>query len=854
VDFSFPMTAGLYDEQIAWRPYPYPTDYVYSGLYEVEFDEFDQENNYIMGFDPLGPFENNYLWRNFVPGLTNLNSGGDINTGASSGHDWNWNYVFYLNNPVYQFQPPSSDWTTFPSVLGTNDTQWLYSYPGGSLSEIGITYSSGPNFTMVSNARNIYGLPFLSAEIAYYDESSGDVATTTLSAGGSTTQSGYFYPETAQPQFQTVEYDFWQPDSDQLPGYAFFSPTNTSRLWITPVASSIRIAGYAKLAITNGYSGVYAYLGQYFDQAYKKDDNGNVTTNTTGVLSPYGNFFATEPGPAALVTMPDVDTGARGTCTVSVASIQVDKNSDGNMNLSFSGPDATSQASPMWFWVNSGYSGVTGNAKVMGGILPNYSYGNITCSRDLENFARLWICGLPSLPANQNYTVTLSWQNIYGNPGINLYNSVETNGGIGYLTETNIAAQQSAFTNIAGSGYGYYRVGPGVAIAEITNGTTFTFPASYFTNGSNKYFLFEGAGIGEGELTLTISQNGNTIAQTGVWLDLHDIKDFYERAVIANNMGVAISNWSSTIQTVQNATASISDTDSNLIVFVHGINVDNWHWLDDSDTVFKRLYWSGYHGRFATVDWPCNMINYVTFLTLDVDDFNDSEIKAYKAGIALKTYLSQLRTRFPGGRLNLFVHSQGNAVVSEAIEQGAPFDTYILTQGALPASCYDVNAPTNSTLVGRESFFRTPEWQPMGYHGVYTNLPGNIVNFFNSQDKVLGYWYDAQKLFKPTISYSYNGTNSIYTGIISSYTVTDPQESRSEVSRSRTLSIGAQGLASGETKQGVISSTVDLHAQFGFNGDTTDEHSAQWTRPVQTSLLYYYSVMSACGIPTSPLQ
>ena len=54
----------------------------------------------------------------------------------------------------------------------------------------------------------------------------------------------------------------------------------------------------------------------------QKDTNGNVTTNTTGILSPYGSFFATEPGPAALVTMPDVDTGARGTGTVYCVSVE----------------------------------------------------------------------------------------------------------------------------------------------------------------------------------------------------------------------------------------------------------------------------------------------------------------------------------------------------------------------------------------------------------------------------------------------------------------------------------------------------------------------------------------------------
>jgi len=155
-----------------------------------------------------------------------------------------------------------------------------------------------------------------------------------------------------------------------------------------------------------------------------------------------------------------------------------------------------------------------------------------------------------------------------------------------------------------------YYTGPGAPIAKITPAAPFTFPASYFTNSGNKYFLFEGACTnGSGELVLTISQNGNTIAQTGVWLDLHDIKDFYERAVITNIYNGAISNWSSTIEEVQPATSSASGNNTNLIVFVHGINVGGWDWFDDSDTVFKRLYWAGYQGKFCQCEMALPFFN-----------------------------------------------------------------------------------------------------------------------------------------------------------------------------------------------------------------------------------------------------
>jgi hypothetical protein len=854
VDFPFPMIAGILDGQLAWRSLVYSTDYVYSGLYELQFDQSDNENNYPIGFFPLGPFENNYLWRNFVPGPTNLNSNGQINTGAF-GNLWGGTYSFFLNNPVYQFQPPSSDWTTVTAVLGTNDTQWLFSYPAGlSLSEIGLTYNS-PYLTMASNVRNIYGLLFKSVELLY--GTSDGVVTITLPAGQNTTESASFlYPETAQPQFQTVEYDFWSPNwtwdvssqaniSPNLPGYALFSPTNKSLLWITPVASSVRIVGYAKLAVTNGYPGVYAYLGQYFDNAYTEDANGNATTNTTGVLSPYGDFFATQPGPAALVTMPDVDTGARGTCTVYCASAQVDKNSDGNMDLSFSGPDATSQASPMVVWVNNSHTipGTGGNLDYdkenRGNTSPNYAAGQIICQRDLENFFRLWICGLPVLPANQGYTVTLSMSPVSGSPAINLYDSVETNGGTGYLTDTNIAAQKCLAYAHGTSPYNVYYTGPGAPIAKITPSLSFTFPASYFTNSGNKYFLFEGAGIGSGELLLTISQNGNTIAQTGIWLDLHDIKDFYERMTITNHMSGAISNWSSAIESLQNQTAKISDEDSNIIVFVHGINVGPWDWLDDSDTVFKRLYWAGYHGKFMTVKWPCNFLTPPSPVTLAV--FNLSEANAYKASTSLTTYLNQLRSRFPGYRLNLYVHSQGNAVVSEAIKNGAPFDTYILTQGAISDGAYDVNAANDPVLANEEYGNKiTPEWQPMGYQGVYTNsnFSGKIVNFYNTNDPVLAVWIMDQVDLKPSGGYFYDGVNCRYT--ISSNIVTDFQETRSMVARSRSLSVGQ---SPPESPHGVITSAVDLHANYGFDKAFPADHSAQWTWPIQTTLPYYNQIL-----------
>jgi hypothetical protein len=52
--------------------------------------------------------------------------------------------------------------------------------------------------------------------------------------------------------------------------------------------------------------------------------------------------------------------------------------------------------------------------------------------------------------------------------------------------------------------------------------------------------------------------------------------------------------------------------------------------LQQGDTVFKRLYWAGYHGKFASVKWPCNLLTPIPS-PLNPANFNQSEMQGYKA-------------------------------------------------------------------------------------------------------------------------------------------------------------------------------------------------------------------------------
>jgi hypothetical protein len=858
-----------------------PANYAFADIYHAQD-----------GFDVFEPFADNYLYRNFVFSLADVDSTGHINTGVGGSFDQyfnGFNGLTLQDPPVYQFQPPTTNWTTTAAVLATNVTRWLCSFPIESpdytLTEIGVTNYAG-GFGLFNNVRNHFGLPFLSAQIAW-GNSSG--TTTTLSAGNTTTANGYFYPETVQPKFQTVEYDFWQPWPGPLPGMDSFSPTNTSQLMITSVGNpNFLVAGYAKLAVTNGYSGVYGYLGQYFDQAYTEDANGMATTNTTGILSPYGDFFATQPGPAALVTMPDVDTGARGTCTVYSVSLQLDKNHDGNMDLSFASPDNTAQNSPFIFWCNNNFdrqhmvdftiiSSDSEQDDVLPGVEdfsnldpndPDYNYkdlgGNrvIPCTRDLEDFARLWVSGItPDLVSNLPYgsTVTLSWGDMGNpnpnNPTIDIFQSVEGAGGIGYLTNETTAAEQ-----IDPSLHLYMgRIGPGQGIQ---------LPAYLFENAYGRnHLIWCGVSNGVGQLTLTINDSGNNVlAQSSASIQIEDIKQMYERWTVGDNPSIAPTN---TPQLTGDGVPyafqypPALDTNTSYILFVHGWNEPLWEKDRFAETAYKRLYWQGYQGRFGEFRWPTYydfIAGEASYQAIDLRNFDNSEYNAWQSGAGLLNLLGSLNTEYPG-HVYLFAHSQGNIVVGEALRQAGAnqvVNTYVAMQAAVPAHAYDPGMPTRALIDGGVNL---DSGTPDRYAGYWTNNApcyfngisgaGKYVNFFNVNDWALTLLWQPDEDIKPDLGYGYiTNTDQFYKNFYNTalFFPTNTYEIFSYADEARSYALGAQPHTGGVFQKGFVFQEVELDSSpFNF-GSSHKYHSGEFRSDTPQRWQFWNQVLLQMGL------
>ena len=872
--------------------YAPPTNYVESSFLHVTDMLYD--TNYLNPYDyyafhgslidPHYPFFENYLFYNFAASSANVDGNGLLDTGVGS---WNDTDMKLSSTPVWKFQAPSGSWTNVAGLLTSSATSWLCSLPLDSsgfsvysqLYENEVSDNNDGTFSLASGAKNLYGLPFLTVKIAGDAWPDGSISYNLTP--GSTSPLEYFdagpmfYAGTPQPQLQTVEYDFWSPVpvwnellgryiENWLPGSQYFSPTNQSQQFFVTVGSSVSVAGYAKMALQNGYSGVYTYLGQYFDKAYEVANNVATSTNT-GVLSPYGDFFASEAGDAALVTMPDIDTGARGTGIVHCVSLAVDKNHDGTMDLSFSGADATSQASPMEFWANNNYDRWDNDDHFntpeqddqqiafspAAPITPttdcnysnllasgySYSYRAIPCTRDLEDFARLWVCGIDTnliakLPSGS--TITLNWGDVgspnSGNPTIDLFEAADADGGIGYLTNETTAAIQ---TNIYQCPY-VGRLGPGGSIQ---------LNAIQFVNGwAGNHFIWCGVSNGTGGLNLTIADgSGNVLAQSTAYIQIVDIKQMYERWTVGDNLSVPPTNTASLV--TDNLPAGMSafqytpptDPSTPYILLVHGYNMATWEKDRFAETAFKRLYWLGYQGRFGAFNWPTAEHFY---------EFGASELQAWKSAQGLLNKLNDLNAIYPG-HVYLMAHSLGNVVAGEALllATNQVVNTYVAMQGAVAAHAYDPTTPiyTPANDCGTPDVYAHYWTNGAPCYFNTTAGAGTYVNFFNPNDWALtNAWLLLFQNLKPILypSYFYIPPGSYFKnyGVTELYFPGDRYEIFNGIIQSRSYALGMQVNVGGAFMTGTNYNQIELDiAPYNFgpqhiyhSGEFRSDSAQRW--------------------------
>ncbi len=420
----------------------------------------------------------------------------------------------------------------------------------------------------------------------------------------------------------------------------------------------------------------------------------------------------------------------------------------------------------------------------------------ILWERDLEDFARLHIytAGLNEAFKNGDLHLGLKWADVSaGAPSIQLYPAYETDGGSGYLTDSTIAHQQAIYRYaVRDAHYSQDEVAREESDHTRIEGTdVFVLPASLFSGLSETapqtHLLFEGCAPGKGQLKIVILKKEGTNyteigEEPGVWMDLQPPHKFIQRWTCGDGSLAPVVGY--TLDTTKSGTfgAPIDDSERDLVLYVHGYNMqddeEKQRWIE---TAFKRLYWLGYKGRVAGFTWPC-VLN-------DGSQFDASEEIAWKAGTELYSLLATLKGQ--GYRVHVLAHSMGNVVMGEALRLAGPNSelvlTYVASQAAIAAHCYDASLPDRS---GATAFTPTT---PNVYARYWTyiedaNLPetwgslspgylapayvqgaaGKFVNFYNPLDWALRGnginpyaddgtqlgWLTNQRL-KPDVGYDY---------------------------------------------------------------------------------------------------
>jgi hypothetical protein len=497
------------------------------------------------------------------------------------------------------------------------------------------------------------------------------------------------------------------------------------------------------------------------------------------------------------------------------AALLVDANRDGNIDNLDVG--ATTAAAPFRFWVNDGTDGpcpIASESTVqddlqpnVAGDIPNCQTGHITCARDLENLARLWVytSGMGTALSSGQVTLGLElqsttggaaygWGPTDGSPAINLYQAAPkvgvtvNTGGADYLTDSNTANAQLQ---------GSYPAKLGTVARNQPFYFTKTQLADLANPNSTAYFLFEGAVRGTGKLVLTFNSviNG-VLTKVGesapVYVDLKETAELYERwsvgdgpnnkTLTANGGGgpkavASIVTMDPTRPLAAGATplhygsggpaanglAVIGDPQENdYVLFVHGWNLAPWEKDAFATTMLKRLYWQGYKGKFGTFQWPTtygSSSNEIFNNVQEITGFDDGEYNAWQSGVPLALLLSSSE---PSGirNFNVFImaHSMGNIVAGEALrlvsQQPSPphISGYAAAQAAVSAATYDQAPSQNDALYFGPKLF--PIFGPFT-PDIYTSwletaesATSSLESFYNVNDFALHLW-NFDEVYKP---------------------------------------------------------------------------------------------------------
>ncbi len=416
----------------------------------------------------------------------------------------------------------------------------------------------------------------------------------------------------------------------------------------------------------------------------------------------------------------EIDDGFKG-------DILVDSNNDGYLG----GDDnAVEQNAPgCVFWVNDDddYDELTkvhsDDSKAVNSNGNDSADDNINGIRDLEDFMPINI----AIPNIQEWSNSLKGVKFFlkaeGSGRIKIYKRVtdlEKYKYLTYLKDLNSSIEQYKQT----------------CLINLTTGdkNMQELKSVYFDDSGSFHAIFEGIEAGQLKLNLVAAiideRSGKVkdeILLDEAYVTLKDVREMYMLANVRKNLEI---------------TGNIYSTeDDTIFIWTHGYNTsirDNGQKIDsrtDSfvviDTVYKRMYRTGFRGPFIGITWHGDEGTVMAF--------NANWENSFRAAQKVADLIKDTRMKYPDAKINISAHSLGNNVLcyalrSLAVQTQTKIDNLILGEAAIPGEAFSGYryTPRYDILGIRRDFFDNM------YGRSIDSIRGRVYNTYSTADEILG--------------------------------------------------------------------------------------------------------------------
>ena len=285
-------------------------------------------------------------------------------------------------------------------------------------------------------------------------------------------------------------------------------------------------------------------------------------------------------------------------------------------------------------------------------------------------------------------------------------------------------------------------------------------PAWFDSNG-NFYGIFEGAGKGTLKLILEVEigagKDKKRVVLDEALITFKDLNDMYKFCNVRyNTQGYGTVSGTDNILVDNKYQGTEKDNNDikryiynheighiypenpqKLFVWTHGYYNDAAESKIVIDTVFKRMYRTGYRGAFIGITWHAH--EGWTQMA-----FNADWINSFQSGRIIADIITKYKLQYPSAETNLSAHSLGNNAVCYALRhltnsKDVLIDNLVLAEAAMPAESY------SAVTFYRTLPYGTIEYMDHYFEDIYginiSSIRGKVYNTYSTNDEVLGFAY-----------------------------------------------------------------------------------------------------------------